>query len=249
MEPSSSHDGSTLLSAVGVDKRFGALVVLHGVNVEVRRGEILGVVGPNGAGKSTLLDILSGAQAPSEGSVIFGGREVTRSSASARCRMGIGRSHQIPRPFGDMTVLENTLVGAMAGAGLDRRNAGDRSIEVLARFDLLDKANRPAGSLGLLDRKRLELARALASDPSVLLLDEIAAGLTEAETDELVATIAELRAGGMAILWIEHIVRLLTRMAGRMLCLASGRVIAEGAPEAVVSDTAVIEAYLGSAAA
>jgi branched-chain amino acid transport system ATP-binding protein len=234
-----------LLSTVDVTKRYGALVVLDDVSFELGAGEALGVVGPNGAGKTTLLDILAGAGRPDRGSVTFSGREVTRLSATARCRLGIGRTHQIPRPFVDMTVFENVLVAAIQGGGLRGAAAQERAIDALRATGMLELGNRRADTLGLLDRKRLELARAVATGPSVLLLDEIAGGLTDAETEVLVAQVRELRARGIAILWIEHVVRALLQVAERLICLAAGRIIAAGSPDAVMRDPAVLEAYLG----
>jgi branched-chain amino acid transport system ATP-binding protein len=238
-----------ILAADGVRKQFGALIVLDGVALEVGAGHALGIVGPNGAGKTTLLDVLSGAQRPTAGSVAFRGQDVTALGVAARCRLGIGRTHQVPRPFTDMTVFENALVGATAGGELAGADARDRVIAVLETTGLLDVANRRAATLGLLDRKRLEMARALATDPIVLLLDEIAGGLTEEETHELIETIQELRRGGLAIVWIEHVVQALVQVAERLVCMSAGRIIAEGEPETVMNDPAVIDAYLGSAAA
>jgi branched-chain amino acid transport system ATP-binding protein len=238
-----------ILAADGVRKQFGALVVLDGVALEVGAGHALGIVGPNGAGKTTLLDMLSGAQRPTAGSVAFRGQDVTALGVDARCRLGIGRTHQVPRPFSDMTVFENALVGATAGGEQAGADARDRVIAVLETTGLLDVANRRAATLGLLDRKRLEMARALATEPVVLLLDEIAGGLTEEETHELIETIQELRRGGLAIDWIEHVVQALVQVAERLVCMSAGRIIAEGEPDVVMNDPAVIDAYLGSAAA
>ena len=236
-----------VLAAVGVRKRFGALAVLDGVDLSLHRGEVVGIVGPNGAGKTTLLSVLSGALAPDSGAILYDGRDVTRRGAPERCRLGIARTHQVPRPFGGMTVFENVLVGATAGG----RRRGDEAyalcVDVMERCGLAHLANRRAESLGLLQRKRLELARALAVEPSVLLLDEIGGGLTDAETEALVETVAALRDRGIAVLWIEHIVHVLLRIVGRLVCMDAGRVIAEGAPEAVVAQAAVIDAYLGGA--
>jgi branched-chain amino acid transport system ATP-binding protein len=234
-----------ILAAAGIRRRFGALVVLDGVDFAVGAGDAVGIVGPNGAGKTTLLNVLSGALRPSQGSVAFRGADVTRAGVSKRCRLGIGRAHQVPKPFGDLTVFENVFVGTATGGGLRGQAANARCVEVLELCGLLEVANRPAESLGLLDRKRLELARALGTDPVVLLLDEIGAGLTDAEADALVATIRDVRSRGVAIVWIEHIVHVLVQAVERLVCLDAGKVIADGDPDAVMSDAAVVDAYLG----
>jgi len=238
-----------ILAAVGIRKRFGALPVLDGVDFAVGAGDAVGIVGPNGAGKTTLLNVLSGALRPTEGSIAFRGATVTRAGVSARCRLGIGRAHQVPRPFGDMSVFENVFVGAATGGRLRGKRAYARCIDVLELCGLTELANRQAESLGLLDRKRLELARALATGPVVLLLDEIGAGLTDAEADELVATIRQVHGQGIAIIWIEHIVHVLVQVVARLVCLDAGRVIADGEPGVVMSDAAVVGAYLGGVVA
>ena len=242
-------DGTPILAAVGVRKRFGSLVVLDGVDFAVRAGEAVGIVGPNGAGKTTLLNVLAGALRPNGGRVMLAGDDVTATTSARRCRLGVGRAHQVPRPFGNMTAFENVFVGAAMGGGLGRRAAYSRTIEVLGVADLLSLANRRAESLGLLHRKRLELARALATGPTILLLDEIGAGLTDAEADDLVETIDSLRGRGITIVWIEHIVHVLVRVVERLVCMDAGRVIADGEPRAVMDDAAVIDAYLGRAVA
>lgn len=234
-----------VLAAEGIRKRFGALTVLDGVSLAVAGGEAVGIVGPNGAGKTTLLNVLSGSLRPEAGVVRFRGADVTRAGAAQRCRLGIGRSHQIPRPFGNMTVFENVLVGATAGAGRRGSQAYDLCLEVLHHCGLADLANRRADSLGLLHRKRLEMARALATDPAVLLFDEIGSGLTDAEAGELVETVNAVLRRGVAIVWIEHIVHVLVQVVGRLVCMDAGRVIADGDPQAVMGDAAVIDAYLG----
>ena len=238
-----------VLAAVGVRRNFGALAALDGVDFEVGPGEAIGIVGPNGAGKTTLLSVLAGTIAPSSGAVRFRGRDVTRSGASSRSRLGIGRAHQVPRPFGAMTVFENCFVAATTGGALRRRQAYARCIEMLDLCQLGDVANRRADTLGLLGRKRLELARALATSPVVLLLDEIGAGLTDAEAAELVVMIKALRDGGLAIVWIEHIVHILVQVVERLVCMDFGQVIADGEPQAVMRDARVVDAYLGSAVA
>ncbi len=238
-------EAQPILAAAGIRRRFGALVVLDGVDFAVSAGDAIGIVGPNGAGKTTLLNVLSGALRPSEGSVAFRGEDVTRTGVSKRCRLGIGRAHQVPRPFADMTVFENVYVGSATGGGLRGRAAYTRCIDVLELCELTGVANRRAESLGLLDRKKLELARALGTNPVVLLLDEIGAGLTDAEADELVGTIREVRGQGVAIVWIEHIVRVLVQVVERLVCLDAGRVIADGDPHEVMRDAAVVDAYLG----
>ena len=234
-----------VLAAVDVRKRFGALAVLDGVKLALNQGEAVGIVGPNGAGKTTLLNVLAGSLRPDAGSILFHGRDITARSAADRCVLGIARTHQVPRPFVGMTVFENVLVGATSGGRRRAAEAYDLSLEVLDQCELAHLANRRAESLGLLQRKRLELARALAVRPTVLLLDEIGGGLTDTESAALVATMTALRDRGIAVLWIEHIVHVLMQVVTRLVCMDAGRIIAEGAPEAVVAQAAVVDAYLG----
>lgn len=244
----SSVDGGLLVGA-DVYKRFGALTVLAGVNFTLAANEAVGIVGPNGAGKTTLLNVLAGAYPPSGGAVYFKGAKVTTFAAARRCRLGIARSHQIPRPFGGMTVFENCLVAATTGGGLSGQRAYQCCVDSLELCQMQYIANRRAETLGLLDRKRLELARALATEPQVLLLDEIGGGLTDEEANNLVETIRVLHRRGLAIVWIEHIVHVLLRVVGRLVCMDAGRIIADGKPEAVIADAAVIDAYIGGKAA
>jgi branched-chain amino acid transport system ATP-binding protein len=238
-----------LISAQGVQKRFGANTVLDGVDFQVRAGEAIGIVGPNGAGKTTLLAALSGSLPINGGSIQFRGRDVTRLDAAQRCRLGIARSHQVPRPFEGMTVFENVLTAALHGGNFSKGEAYDRSVDAVSLCGMLPVANRRAESLGLLDRKRLELTRALATNPSLLLLDEIGGGLTDGESSELVQTIKTLRGRQISIVWIEHIVHVLTQVIERLVCMDAGQVIAEGTPQEVLSNTTVVEAYLGGQAA
>jgi len=239
--------GQPVIAGRRLSKRYGDLLALNAVDFEVGAGEAVGIVGPNGAGKTTLLSVLAGSTAPTEGSVQLDGQDVTQLRPEVRCRRGIGRAFQIPRPFGGMTVLENVIVGAGYGANLTGQAAYARCVDVLELCGLIDLANRRADSLGLLHRKRLELARSLATGPRVLLLDEIGAGLTDAEAAELVTTIQQLRLTGLSIVWIEHIVHVLVQVVGRLVCMDAGRVIADGEPTEVLNNAVVIDAYLGKA--
>jgi branched-chain amino acid transport system ATP-binding protein len=238
-----------LLTCSAVSKRYGQLQVLDSVDFTIRAGEAVGIVGPNGAGKTTLLNALAGSITPDSGTVHLGGQDVTRMPPQRRCRLGVGRAFQIPKPFGGMTVLENVLVGATFGARLGRAQSYQRCVEVLELCGLIELANRRAEDLGLLSRKRLELARALATSPQVLLLDEIGGGLTDAEADELVVTIRALHQGGVSIVWIEHIVHVLLRVVQRLVAMDAGRIIADGNPQSVLNNAAVVDAYLGKAGA
>jgi branched-chain amino acid transport system ATP-binding protein len=238
-----------LLSGTRIVKRFGSLEVLRGVDIRIRRGEALGVVGPNGAGKTTLFGVLAGTLPASQGQVHFNGQDITAWPAPRRCRHGIARTHQVPRPFLGMTVLENALVAAQHGAALRGAAAERQARAALDRVGLGALAARPAATLGLLDRKRLELARTLATGPTVLLLDEIGGGLTEGELRQLVTLIGTLRADGLTIVWIEHVLHALLRVIDRLVCMDAGMVLAEGAPHDVMADPRVMSAYLGGAAA
>jgi branched-chain amino acid transport system ATP-binding protein len=233
-----------VLEAVGLSKRFGAVNVIDELSFSLEAGEALGIVGPNGAGKTTTLNLLAGDLAPTTGTVLFNGRDVTRVRAHRRCRLGLGRTSQVPRPFEGLTVFENVMVGAAFGGS--RSGAIDASVEALTRADLMHRANVRAGALTLLDRKRLELARALATRPDVLLLDEIAGGLTEAEVLELVDTVKAIHAGGTSIIWIEHIVHALLRVVDRMMAMDYGRKLVEGDPHEVMASDEVRSVYLGA---
>ena len=235
-----------LLDLRGLCKRFAALVVIDDLTVSLAAGEVLGVVGPNGAGKSTLFNLIDGQLRPDAGQVLLQGIDITRLSSPKRCIAGIGRTYQVPQPFVGMTAFENVLVGATHGQRAGRRAAYEASVEALRTAGILERANVLAGDLGLLDLKRLELARALATGPRLLLLDEVAGGLTEPEVRDLVETIRGLRARGIAVIWIEHIVHALLSIVDRLLCLTSGRVLMEGDPAAVMASPQVQDVYLGS---
>ena len=237
----------SILAIEDVHQQFGALTVLTGVSVEVPDGQALGVVGPNGAGKSTLLDIVAGGRRPDRGRIRLAGHDVTSASPGRRARLGVGRTYQVPRPFPAMTVFENALVAAARGGGLRRHAAYDAAYDALVGAGLAAKADVAARHLTLLERKRMELARALATQPSVLLLDEIAGGLTEPETDALIATITEVHAAGTTIVWVEHILRALTRVVERVVCLADGRLLFDGTPPAMMADAQVRRADQGGA--
>jgi branched-chain amino acid transport system ATP-binding protein len=234
-----------MLRLEGVSKSFGALRVIDDLSLQLDTGEALGVLGPNGAGKSTMLNLITGGLAPDAGRILFLARDITRLPPHKRCRLGIGRSHQIPQPFADMTVFENLLVGAAFGTGRSERACRAGCLDLLARTGLADKANRIAGSLTLLERKRLELARALAVEPKLLLLDEIAGGLTEDECQSLIATIREIHGAGVSIIWVEHVVHALLAVVSRLVVLSSGQMLAEGEPRATMADPRVQAVYLG----
>jgi branched-chain amino acid transport system ATP-binding protein len=235
-----------LLELRGVHKAYGAVPVIRGLDLRVGAGELVGVIGPNGAGKSTAFGLMAGHLACDRGSVWFEGHDVTRATADQRCRAGIGRTFQIPQPFGGMTVFENALVAASWGAGLRRNEAASAARAALSVCGLLALGDAPASSLRLLERKRLEVARALATGPQLLLLDEVGGGLTDAETHELVSLVREVHARGITVLWIEHLVHTLVSAVRRLVVLVDGQVIADGLPHEVVASRAVRDSYLGS---
>ncbi len=237
----------SLLELKGVSKRFGQVVVADGVSLQLEGGDAVGIVGPNGAGKTTLFSMIAGDVKVDAGEILFKGRPITRAAVAARCRAGIGRTYQIPQPFEHLSVFENALVAAHQGARVHGRDGSERALDALARTGLIDLANRPAGALGLLHRKRLELARALATGPELLLLDEIAGGLTDLEVVELTEVIRGIRADGVTIVWIEHVVRALLSTVDRLVCLAGGELVADGPPREVLNSEAVRRVYLGGA--
>jgi branched-chain amino acid transport system ATP-binding protein len=237
---------SPLLELDQVTKRFGRVVIAEELSLAVGPGDCVGIVGPNGAGKTSLFGLISGDLTPGSGEVRFAGRTVTRLDAAARCRLGVGRTYQVPKPFGDMTVFENVLVAAQQGGGLRRRASYAAAVAALDRSGMSGQANVPAERLGLLQRKRLELARALATQPTLVLLDEVAGGLTDPEVAQLVEIVRSVNAEGTAVIWIEHVVRALTAVVTRLICLAGGKFVGDGEPAAVLANPAVREVFLGT---
>jgi branched-chain amino acid transport system ATP-binding protein len=237
----------TVLEVEGLRKSFGGVVVVDDLSFAVGADEALGMVGPNGAGKTTVFNLVAGELRPDAGAVRFQGHDIVRLRPDQRCRAGIGRTAQVPRPYTGMTVFENVLVAGVFGAGTPRseRAALGPALDALDQAGLVDRANAVAGSLTLIDRKRLELARALATRPRLLLLDEIAGGLTEAEVTVLVDTIRAIRSRGVAVVWIEHIVHALLAVVDRIVAISFGRKIAEGDPGEVMASRAVQDVYLG----
>ncbi len=236
---------TVVLETEGLMKSFGGVQVIDDLSVQLNEGEALGIVGPNGAGKTTLFNMISGVYRADGGRVVFKGRDITHLSRQGRCRAGIGRTFQIPKPFSEMSVFENVLVCSTYARGLRERASYARCVETLELTHLTDKANQQAGKLTLLNRKRLELARALAGDPSVLLLDEIAGGLTEAEVEELILTIRDLHSAGYSIIWIEHIVHALLATVDRIFAISAGRKLIEGEPSEVMCSDEVQACYMG----
>jgi branched-chain amino acid transport system ATP-binding protein len=234
-----------LLQLQAVSKHYGALKAVDEVDIAVDAGEALAVIGPNGAGKTTLFNLITGDTAATAGRIAFDSADMTAMPPHARSRLGIGRSYQIPHPFANMSVFENLLVGAIYGGGISERESYKRCSDVLELTGLYHKANMPARTLTLLQRKRLELARALAIQPKLLLLDEIAGGLTEYECGELVKTIKEIHGCGTTIVWIEHIVHALVSVASRLIVMNFGQILAQGEPRDVMADARVREVYMG----
>jgi branched-chain amino acid transport system ATP-binding protein len=235
----------SIIALHNVSKSFGALKVTQNATFDVPVGQALGIIGPNGAGKSTLFNLITGNIPADKGRIEFLGEDVTKASAMERCLAGVGRSFQIPQPFEKLTVYENLLVAATFGRGASESEVMEDCADILERTELISKANIVASSLSLLERKRLELARAMATHPKLLLLDEIAGGLTEGECQALIATIKDIHARGTTIIWIEHVLHALTSVVERLLVLDFGRVIAIGEPEKIMNSRQVKEIYLG----
>jgi len=231
-----------------VTKRFGRVVIAEDLSFSVGAGDTVGIVGPNGAGKTSLFGLISGDLSPGAGQVKFAGRNVTRLDSAARCRLGIGRTYQVPRPFTGMTVFENVLVAAQQGGGLRRKASYAAAADALERTGMTGEANLQAGRLGLLQRKRIEIARALATRPTLLLLDEVAGGLTDPEVTVLVEIVRGINSEGIAVIWIEHVVRALTSLVSRLTCLYGGQFVGDGDPASVLANPRVREIYLGTEA-
>ena len=234
-----------LLALQSVSKSYGALKVTDNITLSVNPGETLGILGPNGAGKTTLFNLISGDVRCDQGQVVYNGQDVTRLLPNQRCRAGIGRSYQVPQPFGNMTVFENLVTAACFGGRQPEEEAWQTARDVLEQTGLLQYANNPAGGLTLLNRKRLELARALATKPQLLLLDEIAGGLTEHEAHALVDELKRIKQSGVTMIWIEHVVHALLSIADRLFVINFGQKLAEGAPQAVMNDPEVRRVYMG----
>jgi len=235
-----------MLELVGLTRHFGGVRVIDGLDLTVAEGEILGIIGPNGAGKSTLFNLIGGNLPPTEGRILYRGDEITRTTTWHRSRLGIGRTFQIPKPFTHMSVFENVLVAAVHGGRNPISRAKGRAEAVLELTGLWRRQALAAGLLPLLDLKRLELARALAQDPKLLLLDEIAGGLTEAECNTLLDVVSDIHRAGTTVIWIEHVIRALRRIVGRIAVLHGGGIIASGPPDEVLADARVKEIYLGA---
>jgi branched-chain amino acid transport system ATP-binding protein len=234
-----------LLEAKGLTRRFGGLVAVNDVSFTLQRGEILAIIGPNGAGKTTLLNLLSGVYRPDAGTLHLDGHDISHDAPEDRCRKGLGRAFQIAQPFPEMTVLENVVVGATFGAGMQLREARERALEVLELTGLYAKRDEEAHNLSLLEDKRLEMARAIATNPKVLLLDEVMAGLRPAEGREAVQLIKRVRDSGVSVLFIEHVMPVVRDLADRVVVMDGGARIAEGTYATVTRDQRVVEAYLG----
>ena len=237
---------ANLLVIEKLTKWFGNLAAVNDLSFNVEQGEILGMMGPNGAGKTTVFNLITGVYSPTAGKVTYQGRDVTHLSASHRCRLGIGRTYQIPRPFENMTVLENLLVGAEYGGQLKGKEARALCTEILDFTGLMPKKDIFAGKLLLLDRKRLELARGLATKPSLLLIDEVAAGLTEGEVERLLEIVKAIQKQGVTIVWVEHILMMMNKGVDRLLVINAGQSLMCGDPRECMESKEVQEVYLGA---
>ncbi len=235
-----------LLVVKGVTKRFGGLLALQDVSFSIQKGEIIGLMGPNGAGKTTLLNVIAGEEAPDAGTVTFKGQEITCAPPHEVCHLGIARTYQIPQPFVSLSIRENLLVSAVFGRGIKKGPVEVEDDRILDLVDLSEKKETLAGNLPILSLKKLEMARALARNPDLILLDEVAAGSTEAEIPRIVTLLHKIREIGISVLLVEHVINVMVRAVDRIVVIDKGMKIAEGEPEAIMNDSKVIEAYFGS---
>lgn len=238
--------GEPILSIKGISKRFGGLVALDNVGFDVYPGEVVGLMGPNGAGKTTLLNIIAGEYAPDVGTILFRGQEITRYPPHQVCYLGIARTFQIPHPFTSLTVRENLLVSAVFGRRLKKKTAELEDEKIFDLVNLSEKKDTLAGNLPILSLKKLELARALARNPELLLLDELAAGSTEIEIPRILATLKEIRKMGITVILVEHVMKVMVNAVDRIVVIDKGVKIAEGEPNVVMNARKVIDAYFGA---
>lgn len=236
---------NTILTVENVHAAYGKFKVLSALSFEVEEGQVLGIIGPNGAGKTTLMNVICGLLIPYEGRIIFNGHDITKMQPDVCCLHGIGRTYQIPKPFERLTVFENVLVGASYGTGRNEAHSISDTIEILKQTGLYEKGDVEAHELTLLDRKRLEIARALATKPTLLLLDEVAAGLTDAEVHDVMGLVEYLKGTGITIIWIEHVIKTMAESTDKLLCLAVGTKLIYGDPGYVMESKEVEEVYLG----
>jgi branched-chain amino acid transport system ATP-binding protein len=237
---------SYILTVEKLTKSFGRLTALDNLSLKVNQGEILGIIGPNGAGKTTLFNLITGEIKPDRGKVLFNGTDVTFVQTYKKCRMGLARTYQVPRPFLNMSVLENILVGGVYGAGMGYGQSIKKCEEILEKTGLLSKRDVLAESLTLLDRKRLEMAKALSTRPTLLLVDEVAGGLTESEVEEVLEIIRSARRDGITVLWVEHIMMAMQKGPDRLLVMDFGKKLFYGTPEEALGSKEVQEVYLGT---
>jgi branched-chain amino acid transport system ATP-binding protein len=236
---------NTILRVENLHAGYGKFKVLHDLSFEVNEGEVLGIIGPNGAGKTTLMNAICGLLIPTEGQIQFAGYDITKYPPDQRCRLGIGRTYQIPKPFEGLTVFENVLVGSAYGTGRSESQAAEDAIAILKETVLYEKGDTLSSELTLLDRKRLEIARALSTKPTLLLLDEVAAGLTDAEVHDVMKLVDDLKQRGFTIIWIEHVIKTMAEATDKLLCLAVGTKLIYGDPKDVMESKEVEEVYLG----
>ncbi len=234
-----------ILEFQNINAGYGRIEVLHDLSFEVKEGQVYGVIGPNGSGKSTMFNAVLGLSRATCGSIIFDGIDITRTPPNVRCKMGIGRTFQIPRPFENMSVYENVLIATVHGANLSERAGKSSALDALKLTGLYDKREVRAGELTLLDRKRLEVARAIGTAPKLLLLDEVAAGLTDPEVKDIMKLVADLKASGYSIIWIEHIIETMIGSTDHLMCMAEGTNAIDGSPDEVIHSKMVEQLYLG----